>query len=108
MTSEIATNQHRDPSVFTPEELIELNALKVDENGFVAIGQIANMWLGEQSQYVSRYFSGVIDGYPKLTDGLAYDGQEGNYHSLKLAQKDVKTFIIRLRDYRWRAFEPCR
>lgn len=102
-------NQTRDPSAFTSLELVELNALEADENGFVLIGEIANDWLGESSQYIGRYFHGSIEGYPKLVEGLAYyGGENGNYHAWKLAQKDVKTFIIRLREHCWANFNLCR
>lgn len=99
-------NLTRNPSIFTEEENEVIESLKV-EDGYVSIGAIANNYLGEQSQYVSRHFKGNIQGFPALFEGLDFHGIEGNYHSWRVLQSDVKPFLIRLRKFRWENYFPC-
>jgi len=109
MTYEIrVANQTRDPQIFSDVELAEIETMEVDADGFVRIGEISNGWLGEQSQYVGRYFTGTIDGYPKLVEGLTYTGNPNNYHSWKLRKEDVQEFIVRVRTHLWSNFQLCR
>lgn len=98
----------RNVNFFTESELDELEAMKSDSDGLVRIGEISNGFLGEQSQYISRYFDGEIERFPKLTDGLTYTGNSRNYHSYKLAKTDVQEFVIRLRTYRQGIGQNCR
>jgi hypothetical protein len=100
-------NLTRNPAIFTAEEEATIASLKVEENGYVSIGTIANIYLGEQSQYVSRHFEGNIQGFPALFDGLDFYGTSGNYHSWRVLQSDVKPFLIRLRTFRWENYLPC-
>lgn len=105
--SSYEANLTRDPSIFTEEEDKVIAGLKVEADGYVSIGAIANSYLGEQSQYVSRHFDGTIKGYPALFEGLDFYGESGNYHSCRVLQSDVKPFIVRLRTFRWANYLPC-
>ena len=102
------TYELRNPEVFTSEELAELEALKVDGENLVSIGEISNLWLGEQTQFVSRYFHGKMEEYPLMVEGLRFSGDLRNHHSWKLHKEDVQEFIIRVRRYRWSRSQPCR
>jgi len=98
----------RNPKFFTKDELTEINAMEVDGDGFVRLREVSNGFLGEQTQYISRYFSGVNEKFPVLVEGLSYSGRPNDYHSYKLAKSDVPEFIARLRAYRASVFQDCR
>lgn len=103
-------NLTRNPQVFTDEEISQLHSLKADAEGFVSLGDIANWWLGEQSQYVARHLYQNAKSYdiPYLGENINFTGRDGDYHSFRIQKQDVVEFIVRLRNARWTNFLPCR
>ena len=73
---------------------------ETDENGYVDFGDVSRALLGQQSQYVSRYVDGILEGYPKLGEGLHVEGNSEDYHSMKIHKDDVTEFVGRYKDYR--------
>lgn len=72
-----------------------IQALVVDQDGMVDFGEMARSVLSQQCQYASYYVSGVA-GRPRLADDLRVDGDEYNYHSLRIHQDDVRSFVERV------------
>jgi len=73
---------------------------EADENGFVNFGDIARGELRQQSQYASRYVNGEIRGYPNLGEGLRFEGDPLDYHSLRIHKDDITRFVERVVSYR--------
>lgn len=71
-----------------------------DEEGFVPFGPIARARLREQNQYASRYITGRMDGYPALGADLRFKNLDASsYHSIRIHQDDVDTFVERYLKY---------
>lgn len=66
-----------------------------DENGFVEFGDISRGELRMQTQYGSRYVNGFAGEYPNLGEGLRFEGDTDNYHSLKIHIDDIGEFVKR-------------
>jgi hypothetical protein len=81
-----------------PENLA--SKYKADENGFVDFGDIARGELRQQSQYASRYLNGKMEGYPNLGDGLRFEGDPLNYHSLRIHKDDIAEFVQRVTSHK--------
>lgn len=73
----------------------EEKVFETDENGYVDFGDISRTLLGQQSQYVSRYVDGKMEGYPKLGEGLQFKGDSEDYFSMKIHKNNVMEFIKR-------------
>ena len=67
---------------------------KSDTEGFVHFGDIAHGELGMQTQYASRYISGL--DRPKLSDGLRITGDPDDYHGLRIHKDDIEEFVRRV------------
>lgn len=76
--------------------------MEADGDGMVDFGDVARNILGRQCQYVSRYVSGVADT-PILSSDLRTSGDIYDYHSLRIHQDDVQTFVDRVRAH-WNRF----
>ena len=68
---------------------------------YVKFGDIvAHGHLDGQTQYISRYIDGKIDGWPNLGEGLRFKGDPGNYHDVTIHKDDVDEFVRRVREHR--------
>lgn len=78
-----------------------LGKYEIDEAGYVDFGDVARGELHMQSQYASRYVSGL--DREKLSDGLRITGDPNdNYHALRIHKDDVEEFVQRVRAQRSR------
>ncbi len=85
---------------FSPEhERLCLGKYKIDNEGFVDLGDIARGELGRQKQYISLYVGGY-GGRPDLSIGLRFNGDARIYHELRIHADDVEEFIHRVREQR--------
>ena len=75
-------------------------SLETDDDGFINISDVSIGLLGQQGQYVSRYVDGILEGYPKLGQGLRVEGDSENYYSMKIHKDDVIKFVDKYKDYR--------
>jgi len=73
---------------------------RLEREGFVMFGDIAMNLLGQQTQYASRYVNGFLGEYPNLGEGLRFDGDPSDYHSLAIHKDDVDEFVRRVKDYK--------
>ncbi len=71
---------------------------KSDEKGFVSFGDVSRGELNKQSQYGSRYVNGFNGEYPNLGEGLRFDGDPDDYHSLKIHRDDIAEFVRRFKE----------
>lgn len=71
---------------------------KSDEKGFVNFGDVSRGELKKQSQYGSRYVNGFQGEYPNLGEGLRFEGDPDDYHSLKIHKDDIEEFVRRFRE----------
>ena len=62
---------------------------------YVSFGDVARSRCGEQAQYASRYIDGNLPGYPALGEGLRFQGDSRDYHSVKIHRDDVDEFCRR-------------
>jgi hypothetical protein len=69
-----------------------------DEDGFVMFGDVSRGELKKQTQYGSRYVNGFQGEYPNLGEGLRFDGDPDNYHSLKIHKDDIEEFVKRFNE----------
>ncbi len=69
-----------------------------DENGFVNFGDVSRGELGKQAQYGSRYVNGFRDEYPNLGEGLRFEGNPSDYHSLRIHHEDIDEFVRRFKE----------
>ena len=69
---------------------------EADGNGFVDFSDIARGELRQQSQYASRYVDGKMEGYPNLGEGLRFEGDPSDYHSLRIHKDDLAEFVQRV------------
>jgi hypothetical protein len=79
-----------------PEQKITFEA---DKDGFVHFGDVATRLLNKQCQYASRYVNGDFGEYPKLGEGLRFQGDSGNYHDMKIHIDDIEEFVRRYKEY---------
>ena len=64
---------------------------------WVLIGDVKNR-LNMQSQYLSRYLTGV-GGYSTVSEGIRWaNPQPGNYHAIRIHPDDVDEFVRRVAD----------
>lgn len=75
-----------------------LGKYEVDSDGYVDFGDVGRGELGLQSQYSSRYISGL--DRPKLAEGLKVKGNPDDYHFLKIHKDDVDEFVRRVKAHR--------
>ena len=68
---------------------------EIDREGYVNFGDIARGELNMQSQYASRYVSGL--DRPKLGEDLRIKGNPDDYHNLRIHKDDVEEFVKRVR-----------
>lgn len=73
--------------------------LVADADGMVDFGDMARGVLNQQCQYASYYVEGIADR-PRLADDLRITGDAANYHSLRIHQDDVVTFVERVNAHR--------
>lgn len=66
---------------------------------FIRFGEIARSRLNQQSQYASRYIDGR-NGYPNLGEGLRFQGESHDYHSVEIHKDDVDKFVNRVFNFR--------
>lgn len=72
--------------------------------GFISFGDVSRNILHQQCQYGSKYINGVVRGYPKLGEGLRFNGGEGgDYHSIGIHPEDIEEFVRRM--YAYQAYE---
>lgn len=76
-----------------------LDSLKTDENGFVALGDVARGLLNQQAQYASEYMDGR-SASPVLVDGLRVDVDHSSYHEYRIHSEDAHEFVARVRAWR--------
>lgn len=69
------------------------------EDEYVDFGDVSRGRLGLQCQYGSRYINGDIEGWPNLSKGLRFKGNDHNYHSFKIHRDDVEEFVRRHTEY---------
>ncbi len=69
------------------------------DNGFIDFGGVSHQLMSKQSQYGSRYVDGTIEGYPNLGNGLRFQGDPADYHSLGIHPDDIDEFIRRYHTY---------
>jgi len=72
---------------------------------YVSFGDVARKYLSSQCQYACRYtgidvtgngvHNHVWDDYPDLGQGLRFQGNTNNYHSLMIHKNDVAEFVKR-------------
>jgi hypothetical protein len=77
------------------ERWLRSSSSRPDEHGFVDFGDVSRDLLGLQCQYGSRYVDGRIEGWENLGDGLRFQGNTNNYHSLRIHREDVEEFVSR-------------
>ena len=78
------------------------------EMEFVSFGDVARRLLGQQCQYACRYTGIALDGngkrdpagwaemgYAYLGEGLRFQGNTNDYHSLRIHRDDVDIFVAR-------------
>lgn len=68
---------------------------EVDTDGFVDFGEVVMGELEMESQYASRYVSGL--DRPKLAEDLRVKGDPDDYHFLRIHKDDVLEFIERVK-----------
>lgn len=68
-------------------------------SNFTDFGDIARQRLNEQCQYISRYVDGR-HGCPNLGQGLRFEGDPHNCHSLRIHVDDVEEFVRRVQNHR--------
>ncbi len=83
----------------SPEERyqrwLDSRSSEPDERGFVDFGDVSRGLIGLQCQYGSRYVDGRIEGWANLGEGLRFEGNTNNYHSLRIHRADVEEFVNR-------------
>lgn len=62
---------------------------------YVSFGDVARDRCGEQCQYVSNYVNPWREGTPDLGAELRFQGDPGDYHSLRIHRDDVEEFVRR-------------
>jgi hypothetical protein len=70
---------------------------------WLLFGPIARERCQEQCQYASRYVDGKLPGYPALGQGLRFQGDTRDYHSLRIHRGDVEEFVRRWQANKGRA-----
>jgi len=68
------------------------------ESHYVEIRKASNL-LGSQNQYTSRYLEGT-GSFPDLGENIRYAGDPADYHSVKIHEEDIATFVARIVAYR--------
>ena len=86
--------------VLADTEQSALNALVVDGDGFVAIGDVTHGLLHQQPQYITSYMDGRKESNPVLVDGLRVDIESVSYHEYRIHRDDVVEFVARVRAWR--------
>ena len=81
-----------------PKSELLFGKYKVDKDGYVEFGDVVRGELGMQSQYASRYISGL--DRPRLAEDLRVKGDPSNYHFLKIHKDDASEFIKRVKQER--------
>jgi hypothetical protein len=66
---------------------------------YIPFGNIARNRCGGQCQYVSRYIDGRHES-PNLGEGLRFQGDPSDYHSVTIHKDDVEEFVRRVKDFR--------
>ena len=86
----------------TDEQKKLLDQMEQDENGMVLLGEVSHDFLNQQTQYASRYLTG-LGSTPNLSEGLRADtsAMGGNYHAYTIHKDDIVEFVARVRQYRW-------
>lgn len=93
-----------DFSTFTAKQEGTLDSLESNSDGFVSLSEICFNFLNEQTQYVSRNLLRGFDE-PFLADDLHVVGEDE--YDLMIHRDDVRTFIVRLREYRSMTGQHC-
>jgi hypothetical protein len=75
-----------------------LGKYEIDADGYLNFGDISRGELGMQSQYGSRFVSGI--DRPKLSEGIRFLGDPNDYHQLRIHKDDAEEFIRRVQAYR--------
>lgn len=70
-----------------------------DPDSMVNFGDVSRNYLRRQAQYGSRYVDDFDGDYPNLGEGLNFEGSSDDYHSLKIRQGDIPTFIARFLEH---------
>ena len=83
-----------------PKNELWMGKYEADKDGFINFGDIAHGELGMQTQYASRYVSGI--DRPDLAKGLRTRGNPADYHELEIHKDDVEEFIARVKKYKSR------
>lgn len=66
---------------------------------WISFGDVARNRCGMQSQYCSRYVDG-FSRFPKLGEGLRFQGSPFYYHSLEIHADDADEFVARVKAHR--------
>lgn len=86
--------------VLTEAQQKAFDALVVDKDGFVQIGDVTHGIFNQQSQYISRYMDGSNPNSPVLVDGLRVDVDSITHHEYRIHAEDVLEFVARVRAFR--------
>jgi hypothetical protein len=86
----------------TDEQKRLLDEMEQDEDGMVLLGEVSHDFLNQQTQYASRYLTGM-GNTPNLSEGLRTDtsAMGHNYHAFTIHKDDIVEFVARVRQYRW-------
>jgi hypothetical protein len=66
----------------------------------IGMSAIAGYFLGQQSQYASRFVDGILPEYPNLGEGLRYEGSSRDYHFMSIHFEDIDEFVKRVVAFR--------
>jgi cold shock CspA family protein len=65
---------------------------------YVSLGDVAHGKLGDTSQNVAKYFSG-LSPYPNLGHRIRVKGEPSMYHSMRVHRDDVEEFVGRVKKW---------
>lgn len=79
---------------------LKIPDFETDDQGYVNFGDVSLGVFQQQSQYVTRYVDGLLEGYPKLGEGLRIEGKSDNPYTMKIYKDDIPEFVKRYKKYR--------
>jgi hypothetical protein len=85
----------------TEQQQLSIDALIMDEDNMVKLGEVTRNLLNMQCQYGSRYLDQKLQDSKFLGEGLRFSVEGSSYHDYLLNKDDVLEFVARVRQYRW-------
>lgn len=85
----------------TEQQQLSIDALIVDEDNMVQLGEVTRNLINMQCQYGSRYLDQKLQDSKFLGEGLRFNVEGSSYHDYRLNKDDVLEFVARVRQYRW-------